>query len=112
MELILCRVILRLTSETNMVIMAVMANNSVQTTTQEVMQFIIGLGPMIISIFTVWQVVDKVAKYISARQEEKLKQLIKSTISPDLEKLQKMIEALTKSHDDFTESLNKIKYGK
>lgn len=79
---------------------------------QIIMQYLTNLGPMLITLFTVWQIVDRVAKYLSIKQEAKLKLLIKETVQPDTDKLQSSIDRLEETIGQLTESVNKLKYGK
>lgn len=72
-----------------------MPEHSQQTSLAAVLQFITDSWPFVITFGAVWKGISEVAKIYSAKQEAKLRSLIKETVSDDFHALKVSIENLT-----------------
>lgn len=90
----------------------VQTNEQAPSSLAVILQFVENSWPFVITFGAVWKTISEIAKSYSAKQETKLRELIKTTVSPDFAELRTSIDTLVKSNQELSENINKIKYGK
>lgn len=68
--------------------------NPQPTTLSDILKFITEFTPFAGVFALLWKCIDKVAKYYSDRADERLRQIVKDEVKPDMAKLSHAIDEL------------------
>lgn len=79
---------------TSMKMQSNMAPNTGEDNLTVILQFLKDSWPMIVAMFSIYQIVDRVAKYYAKKQDARLRELIQAEVTPQITNLTEAINAL------------------